>query len=653
MQAEARAVAMVAGPPTDADGSARSDPAAVPPYPGRPRGARRGLVADLAIEAKRRASLAWRTSAFAAWRLAAASAPRIGQLPPRSGPAGDEHATGLYSGSIELAGHRVETAGLSPFDLSARDGIDPAWLAALHGFGWMDGAIASGTPVARTHAATMVADWLTRFGRARRGLPWQVDVVSQRLLAWLRAHEVLVLEPSDARPGGEGPSHDLLRQALARHIRFLSVAGPAAPDGTVRLHAAVAAAAGAVACGLPPRAVGALNGRLSQELVRQTGAGGLPLDRRIDTSVRLLDDLVALREVCSLERVAPPRELSPAIDRMARTLEALSPGGMPARFHGSSSAAAGSAAGLRAVLAAASESARPAWRRDGAHLYGHMAALRQGDTHLVIDVGTAVTAAARRNGHAAPVAFEMWSGDAPIIVNCGVPTTEATRYRPFTFATAAHSTASFDGADASALLNSLAARWLGQRLSGRQPEVTAQLLRDGGWEAVRAVHDAWAVRFGRLHERTLTLSPDGERVMGVDRFPAAPGATPGRDSSIAVRFHLPVGAGASMLSRPGRALIVAGDAPAFTFACEGAELEIAESVIFDGADGPRRSRQIVLHARAPGGLEAGGTVPEIRWSLTRQEGGEGSGTARAARTRKGEARREEETAMDDLLAPLE
>ena len=573
----------------------------------------RSVASDGAREAARRARMRWRTGHLLAWRFAAAAVPRAGQVPSLGVGGRGAQAMAFYSGRISLAGRTVHADGRCPFDIADDACADEAWRAALHGFTWLDDMAAAETPVARNHAAVMVDDWLERHARSRRGIAWRADVASDRLIAWLR-HGPMLTRPEGGR--GPGPDEAAWRATLARHIRHLTMVGPVAETGAARLHAAVAAATGAVACGLPSRLSAQALGRLGEALTRHLPLGGVPADRRLDRALPLLEALTTLRESCALAGVRAPRELSPAIDRLARALADLRPSGRPVRFHGSAGHADGDGAQrLRAVLAAASESRTGARAHAGIALHDGFVALGHGRTRLVMDATQGTGLEARRNGHAAPLAFELHEDDGPVIVNCGVPAIDDGRYRPYTYATAAHSTASLDDGDAATLLTGWPVRWLGQRLVGRQPSTRLETFTQDGWDGVRASHDGWAQRHGIVHERTLSLSQDGERVVGVDRFVAAPGQR-ACDVPVCLRFHLPFEAAAAPVNRRGRVLLTRPRAGAWTFACTDARAQVEESVVFDAPDGPRRSLQLVIRATTDPGRDGRGFV--CHWSLERQ-----------------------------------
>jgi uncharacterized heparinase superfamily protein len=127
---------------------------------------------------------------------------------------------------------------------------------------------------------------------------------------------------------------------------------------------------------------------------------------------------------------------------------------------------------------------------------------------------------------------------------------------------------------------------------------------------MRASHDGYARRFGILHERTLTLSPDGGRLDGEDMFFPADGLTQPSSShdEFAVRFHLHPSIKANRLTDGHGVMLVTANKEVWTFSAYEDRIDLEESVYLAGADGPRRTVQIVIYGRAR-------NVPRVFWTF--------------------------------------
>ena len=131
----------------------QADPAAAP---------RRGLRAARKASSRRRRTFATRLIA-----------------PPDLRTADPTIAVEIYGGRFAFAGHVVEAAGKSPFDIGPPS---EDWLRELHSFGWLRHLRAADTPLARSNARAIVEDWLALHRRPGGETVWDTDVTSRRAL---------------------------------------------------------------------------------------------------------------------------------------------------------------------------------------------------------------------------------------------------------------------------------------------------------------------------------------------------------------------------------------------------------------------------------------------------------------------------------------
>ena len=136
-----------------------------------------------------------------------------------------------------------------------------------------------------------------------------------------------------------------------------------------------------------------------------------------------------------------------------------------------------------------------------------------------------------------------------------------------------------------------------------------------------ARHDGYRDRFGLDVERRLLLARDGKLLIGEDALIAAePGrAKAGAAAAFAIRFHLHPDVEAIATQGGDRVLLRLGPDRAWAFALDAVEgvedvaLAIEDSLHL-GADGPERTRQIVVTGRRAG------DATRCRWQLGRVEG---------------------------------
>jgi uncharacterized heparinase superfamily protein len=200
-------------------------------------------------------------------------------------------------------------------------------------------------------------------------------------------------------------------------------------------------------------------------------------------------------------------------------------------------------------------------------------------------------------------------------VNCGLPETGRSNWRPLARATAAHSTVTFNQTSSCEFFDGRATRRLfGTLVSGGPTRVTAR--RDVDEHAIRvsAEHDGYADRYGIVHQRTVLLATDGSRLEGEDVFLPArgeslPAALP---DTFAVRFHLHPSVRVTVSEHGHGAVLTLPNEDVWNFYAYEDEVVIEESVYLGGRDGPRRTAQIVIHGHAR-------KAPRIEWTFAFKE----------------------------------
>jgi uncharacterized heparinase superfamily protein len=126
---------------------------------------------------------------------------------------------------------------------------------------------------------------------------------------------------------------------------------------------------------------------------------------------------------------------------------------------------------------------------------------------------------------------------------------------------------------------------------------------------LHAAHNGYVERFGIVHERTIVLSGDGTRLEGEDVLTrVGRGKARTANDRYAVRFHLHPSVKASRLGDGHGAMLMTPRKEVWTFAVRDGQVEIEDSVYLAGAEGPRRTAQLVIYGHA---IE----TPRVTWSL--------------------------------------
>ncbi len=392
----------------------------------------------------------------------------------------------------------------------------------------------------------------------------------------------------------EGADHAFYRRfmrGLARASLFLEHELATGLAGEQRLFAAIALAE----FGLCAQGIAAFQRkstkRLVEELERQILPDGGHISRNPDTLIRLLLDLLPLRQAYAAQAVPVPPQLLNAIDRMLPMLRLLRHGdGTLALFNGMGVTAPDL---LATVLAYDDVRAQPLINAP----YSGYQRLEAGTSVLIVDTGRVPPAEFSTLAHAGCLSFEFSAGSQKLIVNCGTPDPICGIGRAPARVTAAHSTLVI--ADTSSCRfaggQGLEAFFSDQILAGPM-RVAVERQQLPKRLRMRLGHDGYVSRFGMVHERRLTVSTDGFRLDGEDRLRPAAGTTIHAHRPYAVRFHIHPSVQLQAVLDDRAVLLTLPDESRWIFATADAPFAIEESIFFAAADGPRASEQIVIYS---------------------------------------------------------
>ncbi|WP_048644816.1 heparinase II/III family protein [Nitratireductor soli] len=538
------------------------------------------------------------------WRYSGRTPERLLIAPPDLRLADAQVARDIYHGQFLLGGQLVETGGQSPFQVPVGS---HAWQESLHGFRWLRHMRAAESELAAANARALVEDWIATYGRRISGTPWEPAITARRIISWLQ-HSSVVLQ------GAELPFYRQFLKMLAVQMRYLRAMASEMPDGEDRLRARVALAFCALSLPTPAAALRAASRNLAYELDRQILADGGHISRNPRAVLELLADLLPLRQTYTNQAEQPPQALVGAVERMLPALRFFRHrDGSIARFNGMGITLYDRVAAILRYD-----------DTDGAPLlhapHSGYERLTLGATTVLADTAAPPPPDLSHFAHAGCLSFEMSSGRHQFIVNSGIDSFGDDSYRPLARTTAAHSTVTLN--DTSQARFSLSSQWnelIGTPLLSGPRRVECRRDDGDGVHRFIASHDGYVARFGLVHERELALSQGGTLLEGTDRMcrPDGSRATAVGGDAVAIRFH--VHPDIDIYRDPEGRLILTGEATdTWLFTAEEAEPAVEESIFFAGLGGPRKSRQIVLHAAAS-------QQPEIHWQFRRTHAINGDG----------------------------
>jgi len=522
-------------------------------------------------------------------------------------------ATELYNGHFGLAGKLAEVDTESPFEI---DPPSEGWARELYGFGWLRHLRAAGSELSREQAKILVNDFIA-VKRSLPGLAWQPEIVGRRVISWL-SNSVLVLDT------GEPQAYETFLRALSSQLRYLSASYRDAPDGVPRLVSLMALVYAGLCIAEQQAVVERYTRPLCKELERQILPDGGHISRNPEALVELLLDLLPLKQCFVARDRPPPKELTDAIERIMPMLRFFRTcDGTLTRFNG-----AGPTPTDALATALAYDDVKGAPVRYAAN--SAYARLECGSTLFICDIGPTPAASLSITAHAGFLSFEMSSGNAPMIVNCGTPSVDHDEWRPFSRSTPAHSTLTFEDVSSGEFGTS--------GTNGALPTVDAPLLGPANAQAtlsdqvdstdnirIRGSHDGYLERFGVTHARQMLIAPNGLLISAEDKLSAPQGLKSPDENLIAgdyaVRFHLHPSVRAELGSDGQSVELRLKNGEAWRITSNAPETTLEQSFFLADARGPQPTSQVVL-----GGFIGEASEVRIVWNIERKGEAGGNGT---------------------------
>ena len=522
-------------------------------------------------------------------------------------------ATELYNGHFGLAGKLAEVDTESPFEI---DPPSEGWARELYGFGWLRHLRAAGSELSREQAKVLVNDFIA-LKRSLPGLAWQPEIVGRRVISWL-SNSVLVLDT------GEPQAYETFLRALSSQLRYLSASYRDAPDGVPRLVSLMALVYAGLCIAEQQAVVERYTRPLCKELERQILPDGGHISRNPEALVELLLDLLPLKQCFVARDRPPPKELTDSIERIMPMLRFFRTcDGTLTRFNG-----AGPTPTDALATALAYDDVKGAPVRYAAN--SAYARLECGSTLFICDIGPTPAASLSITAHAGFLSFEMSSGNAPMIVNCGTPSVDHDEWRPFSRSTPAHSTLTFEDVSSGEFGTS--------GTNGALPTVDAPLLGPANAQAtlsdqvdstdnirIRGSHDGYLERFGVTHARQMLIAPNGLLISAEDKLSAPQGLkSPDEnliDGDYAIRFHLHPSVRAELGSDGQSVELRLKNGEAWRITSNASETTLEQSFFLADARGPQSTSQVVL-----GGFIGEASEVRIVWNIERKGEAGGNGT---------------------------
>jgi uncharacterized heparinase superfamily protein len=505
---------------------------------------------------------------------------QLQHVPPTLRTADPSVAVEMAAGSLGLP------SGLLTFgrgDLFSAALQSPAIARDVFGFAWLAHLDAARTEASEHLIRSSLIAWSRHIARGS-DIAGEPAVMARRALSLL-AHADAGLSTASAR------DFDLVMDLVQSEFQTLAREVKRMPITHARLTALIALVEYELISNQSDATLRVTEQRLAGELNRQVLGDGGHISRSPAVALDIALDLAPLRRLYLVSQRRVPDAVTGALSRLASMLHMLQlPDRALARFNGMGATPIGD---LLTVLRQQIPGELPPMTMQAQDSgYVRVAA---GASVLLFDAGPGPQSLPGETPFAGALSFEFGANTVSIIVNCGAgresPAKSSMR------ATAAHSALVLAGASSAPLV-------------GGRDGFVACALETGAQtsQTITASLDSYKARHAEVHHRTLTLSPDGHQLTGIDRLEAI-----GKRSTVLpfeVHFHLHPSVFVEPAADRKSIRLTAGDGSVWAFSADGFVPAIEASIYYAAASGPKPSLQLVLRS----------TTAEARlvqWQLSR------------------------------------
>ncbi len=506
----------------------------------------------------------FRNTSLFNWSLASASASKISHVVPDYWRGSAGIGSQIMTSSTNW---RNDSRGFDQFE----------WVRDLRAFGGSQ---------ARGRARLLIESWIDNNINWRAG-SWQPDIMGQRIANLVFCYDWYASSAPEE-------FQVKLTRAIARQARCLALDWRRLYEKTLQLTALKGLFVGRSALGANPDDLAALLGLVLPLVDQVTEADGGHKSRMPDIHLKLMRDLVEIRNAASSSGVETAAQLNKKIAQMASICRMWRHAdGQFARFNGAGMMATET---IEETLARSGQRGKVLQRAP----YSGFVRFSSGRSTVIMDTGSPQPSAAI-TGYGT-LAFEFAVGQNLLVINPGQTTTNPNLHR-LLCSTKAHSTLTIDGQNSSSP---------GENRFAKLSNVEIGPAEDGLLAV--ATHDGYEPSHGILHQRHLFLATGGGNLRGADilDYTGAPGEIP---RLAVVRFHLHPRVTAAMLRDQRVLLKIRGNRAGWLFRSS-ATTTLDSSLFFDGAN--RMNCQQIVVNLALVDLRSVGSAT-VKWAFTRSD----------------------------------
>lgn len=448
------------------------------------------------------------------------------------------------------------------------DERDSSWREAMFGFTWLDDLATHGGELAVKKARQLVLDFIDFINKyplgEANGEVMRIDVVAERLGRLLRRSLFLFTydPPPDLRQRLLGFLSQEAHNIITESIDEL--------NPIEQLRAKIGACLAAFCLEGFSQYLPALLDQIKILLQKIVLSDGLIASRSPWQQIRLLIELIGLRDAFIHGKIDPPSFLTDSIASMAPAARMLRHGdGCLPLFHASRE-------GNPALIDTALTKSFSQQRSPDVLEKGGFARMKSDDFCVFMDIGGPPASEFIESYHASPLAIEVSHGNQRLFVNCGAMRLNHAEWRRVGRSSAAHSTIILKETSVVDPTN-----------PDRALHLNYERQEEGGAQWLKASHNGYQSRFGVAVSRKLYLPPGGRELSGEDILSGS--LQPVR---FVIRFHLHPSL--EVIEVDDHIQMVAADGNRWLFRSHNCRQSIQDSIYLGGIRPAMSSRQIVL-----------------------------------------------------------
>ena len=340
---------------------------------------------------------------------------------------------------------------------------------------------------------------------------------------------------------------------------------------------------------------------LEKEIKKQILTDGGHLDRNPSIHILVLKDLIDIRASITAANLKIPKILQTTINKMAPIVSLVRhSNGRLSLFNASNE---GDEALIEKISARSSALNKKIF---SAKSFG-FEKIDKNKTAFILDVGTPTKGTVGAIPHAGSLSFEMSHGKEKIITNCGSFGSMNKKWGLAQRSTAAHSTLCLENTNSSAMRPNGS---LGNRIA----KVKNFRNDQKNFTTISCQHDGYLEKFGIIHNRHITLTNNGETLIGKDTliFQERRGGE-GKELSVKLHFHLHPEVKALKLGNQRSVLLTLLSRNGWRFEIDEGPIQLEKS-IYLGKKEKQKTDQIVITRKINSELKENNT---LHWKITK------------------------------------